>query len=207
MRLALPKGRMEGNVISLLADAGITVTPTARGYRPAVSLPRVDTKMMKPQNIVQMLAHGSRDIGFAGADWVRELEVDAIELIDTGLDPVRVVAAAPEHLFDDLPQRKVRRDLLFRWQVGCSTCLAKSTHQSLSHDPFNRAGDKKRLDAHVAQTHERSSRIVRVERAKHEVPRQRSLSGVLGRFQVADFTDKYDIGIMAQDASQTGGER
>jgi len=43
-----------------------------------------------------MLHSGSRDIGFAGADWVRELDADLVELLDTGLDPVTIVAAAPE---------------------------------------------------------------------------------------------------------------
>jgi len=38
-----------------------------------------------------MLALGSRDIGFAGADWVAELEADVVELLDTGLDPVQLV--------------------------------------------------------------------------------------------------------------------
>jgi len=43
-----------------------------------------------------MLHAGSRDLGFAGADWVAELGADLVELVETGLDPVRVVAAAPE---------------------------------------------------------------------------------------------------------------
>lgn len=42
-----------------------------------------------------MLHTGSRDIGFGGADWVAELGVDVVEVLDTGLDPVRIVAAAP----------------------------------------------------------------------------------------------------------------
>jgi ATP phosphoribosyltransferase len=45
-----------------------------------------------------MLALGSRDLGFAGADWVAELEANVVELLDTGLDPVQVVAAAPAAL-------------------------------------------------------------------------------------------------------------
>jgi ATP phosphoribosyltransferase len=53
-----------------------------------------ETKILKPQNIVEMLHLGSRDIGFAGADWVAELGADLTELLDTGLDPVSVVAAA-----------------------------------------------------------------------------------------------------------------
>src|SRR5438046_2409409 len=94
-RLGLPKGRMETGVLTLLADAGIRVRPSARGYRPDVSLPGAEAKLLKPQNIVEMLVLGSRDVGFAGADWVAELEADVVELLDTGLDPVQLVAAAP----------------------------------------------------------------------------------------------------------------
>lgn len=43
-----------------------------------------------------MLHNGTRDLGFAGADWVRNLGVDVVELLDTGLDPVRIVAAGPD---------------------------------------------------------------------------------------------------------------
>ncbi|HEX4628581.1 MAG TPA: ATP phosphoribosyltransferase [Gemmatimonadales bacterium] len=98
LRLALPKGHMEQAVLTLLADAGIRVTPGARGYRPHVSLPDTEAKLLKPQNIVEMLALGSRDVGFAGADWATELQMDVVELLDTGLDPVQVVAAAPPTL-------------------------------------------------------------------------------------------------------------
>lgn len=99
IRVALPKGRMESGVLALLADAGIRVRASSRGYRPEVLLPgaegQVTAKVLKPQNIVEMLHAGSRDFGFAGADWVAELGVDVVELLDTGLDPVRLVAAAP----------------------------------------------------------------------------------------------------------------
>jgi ATP phosphoribosyltransferase len=107
LRLGLPKGCMEGGVMDLLADAGIRVTPSARGYRPNVRLPASETKILKPQNIVEMLALGSRDLGFAGADWVAELSVDLVEVLDTGLDPIDLVAAAPDDLLCDgrLPTR------------------------------------------------------------------------------------------------------
>ena len=104
LRLALPKGRMQDAVLVLLDDAGIRVTPTARGYRPAVSLPDCEAKILKHQNIVEMLELGSRDVGFAGADWVEELDAEVVELLDTGLDPVSVVAAAPTGLFERLDE-------------------------------------------------------------------------------------------------------
>ncbi|MCS6878212.1 MAG: ATP phosphoribosyltransferase [Geminicoccaceae bacterium] len=107
VHLALPKGRMQDNVLALLADAGIRVTFDRRGYRPSLSLPGFEAKLLKPQNIVEMLHHGSRDLGFAGADWVVELEADLVELLDTGLDPVRIVVAATPSFLEDgeLPAR------------------------------------------------------------------------------------------------------
>lgn len=109
LRFALPKGRMEAGVLRLLADAGVKVTPSARGYRPRVSLPDTEAKVLKPQNTVEMLDLGSRDVGFAGADWVAELDAGCVEVLDTGLDPVRVVAAAPAEMLEggDLPRRRL----------------------------------------------------------------------------------------------------
>lgn len=95
MKFALPKGRMYEGVISLLSDAGVKIRLGGREYRPTISLPEYTVKILKPQNIIEMLAIGSRDLGFAGADWVHELGVSLVELLDTELDPVRIVAAAP----------------------------------------------------------------------------------------------------------------
>jgi len=89
---------MQEGVVRLLDDAGIRITYDRRGYRPSLSLPEFEAKILKPQNIVEMLDAGSRDLGFAGADWVAEKSVDLVELVDTCLDPVRIVAAA-DHRF------------------------------------------------------------------------------------------------------------
>lgn len=109
IHLAIPKGRIHGGVATLLADAGIELRGGPRGYRPVTSLEGFEVKLLKPQNIVEMLAAGTRDVGFAGADWVAEKSAELIELLDTGLDPVRVVAAAPEQLLENgrLPRRRL----------------------------------------------------------------------------------------------------
>lgn len=100
IHLALPKGHMQENISKLLEEAGIKVSlGNSRGYRPSIPLPNYDCKLLKPQNILGMLAAGTRDVGFAGADWVAELGIEAsslVEVLDTGLDPVRIVAASPD---------------------------------------------------------------------------------------------------------------
>ena len=98
LRLALPKGRMAEGVRALLADAGIRIGSSSRGYRPRVSLAGVEAKILKPQNVLEMLDAGSRDLGFAGADWVAELGADVVEVVDTGMDAVRIFAAAPRQI-------------------------------------------------------------------------------------------------------------
>ncbi len=119
LRIGLPKGRMERAVLELLSDAGVRVTPTARGYRPHVGLEASEVKILKPQNIIEMLVAGSRDVGFAGADWVAELSADVVEVLDTGLDPVELVAAAPGALLDG--GRLPRRHLVVASEYACLT--------------------------------------------------------------------------------------
>jgi ATP phosphoribosyltransferase len=109
LRFALPKGRMQPGIERLLADAGLPVKGSDRGYRPSIPLPGATAKLLKPKNIVLMLAAGTRDVGFCGSDLVAELEAEdaVVELLDTGLDPVRIVAAAPVALLEagELPRR------------------------------------------------------------------------------------------------------
>jgi ATP phosphoribosyltransferase len=101
---------MQDGVFRLLAEAGLPVRASSRAYRPQVGAPGFDVKLLKPQNIIEMLQAGIRDLGFAGADWVDEKRADLVELRDTGLDPVRLVAAAPQEM--DLAALAAERPLI-----------------------------------------------------------------------------------------------
>ncbi len=98
LRLGLPKGRMQAEIFTLLDAAGLTVRAGQREYRPTIAGGGFNVKILKPQSIVEMLALGSRDVGFAGADWVAELDAQLVEVLDTGFNPVDLVAAAPAAL-------------------------------------------------------------------------------------------------------------
>ena len=101
IRFAIPKGRMYDGVAKLMGEAGIKIRTSSRDYRPSISLPGYDVKILKPRAIIEMLDLGARDLGFAGADWVAEDSADLVELLDTGLDRVRLVAAVPERSNED----------------------------------------------------------------------------------------------------------
>ncbi len=109
LKIAIPKGRMLEGVSRLLGEAGLGLRSTARNYRPAIVQPGYEVKLLKPRAVVEMLAQGTRDIGFAGADWVRESDADVVEILNTGLDQVRLVAAASDDLLVEgqLPNRQI----------------------------------------------------------------------------------------------------
>lgn len=95
LSMVIPKGRIFDNVISLLREAGVDIRPNARHYVPYVGNPDIQAKIMKPQNIPQLIELGSHDVGFTGYDWIVESGAKVVELIDLGLDPVTIVAAIP----------------------------------------------------------------------------------------------------------------
>ena len=109
LKLGIPKGRMFEGIRRLFAEAGCPFAEPGRNYRDETSLEGISSKLLKPQSIVEMLSAGRRDLGFAGADWVVELNADLVELLDTGLDHVSIVAAAPEALLVEgrLPRREL----------------------------------------------------------------------------------------------------
>ena len=56
-----------------------------------------------------MLKVGARDMGLAGEDWIQETGTELVELLDTGMNPVRLVVAAPTEILENgkLPNRKI----------------------------------------------------------------------------------------------------
>lgn len=108
LRVVIPKGRIYENVARLLSDAGIVFKIDERGYRPIVSDTEIEIKILKPQNIPDLVELGSYDIGFTGYDWIVESGADVIELLDLKFDPVKVVAAIPEKIMHvNLHRRKI----------------------------------------------------------------------------------------------------
>ena len=95
IKMVIPKGRIYNSIVALLHDAGIDLFSNDRLYIPQLSDPEIDAKIMKPQNIAQLIQLGSHDIGFTGYDWIVETKSKVVEIMDLQLDPVKIVAAVP----------------------------------------------------------------------------------------------------------------
>jgi ATP phosphoribosyltransferase len=104
LRLLIPKGRIFDSVARLLAESGFPLVLADRAYRPDLGVDWIDAKIMKPQNVGELLELGSHDAGFTGIDWINESGADVAEILDLGFDKVKIVAAVPQS-FDDAALR------------------------------------------------------------------------------------------------------
>jgi len=108
LRMVIPKGRIHDKVVELLAEAGIRLQRGERLYRPQTNDPDIEVKIMKPQNIADLIQLGRHDVGFTGFDWITETRAEVDEIMDLGFDPVRIIAAVPrESLDQDLHGRRI----------------------------------------------------------------------------------------------------
>lgn len=108
LKIVIPKGRLNKKVVGLLNEMGLGIEADERRYVPRVEDPDIEAKVMKPQNIPQLVQVGSHDVGFTGYDWVLETGADVEEITDLGFDPVTIVAAVPDSLTrNDLFQRQI----------------------------------------------------------------------------------------------------
>ncbi|MCL1931645.1 MAG: ATP phosphoribosyltransferase [Treponema sp.] len=96
LRLLIPKGRIFDSVARLFAEAGFPIALADRTYRPSLGADWIDAKIMKPQNVGELLELGSHDAGFTGIDWIQESGANVAEIIDLGMDKVKIVAAVPQ---------------------------------------------------------------------------------------------------------------
>ena len=108
LKIVVPKGRIQDGVVRLMTEAGFGMEIDKRVYTPQADDPDMEIKIMKPQNIPQLVELGSHDAGFTGHDWLVETGADVVEILDLGLDPVKIVAAMPGQMLGrDMTKKKL----------------------------------------------------------------------------------------------------
>jgi ATP phosphoribosyltransferase len=97
----IPKGRIFQKVIELFSDAGFPINVSDRTYRPMIGAEWLEAKIMKPQNVGELLELGGHDVGFTGRDWIEESGARIEKVLDLGFDTVRIVAAVPADMSEE----------------------------------------------------------------------------------------------------------
>jgi len=108
LKILIPKGKILSSVARLLQETHLIEEINERSYFPVCSDPEIEAKLMKPQNIPQLIEIGSHDLGFTGYDWIVETAARVEEIIDLGFDRVKIVSAAPGIVTkEELKSRKI----------------------------------------------------------------------------------------------------
>lgn len=108
IKMALPKGKLQVEIVKLLEQIGLTLQSNDRNYRPLCSDPTFEIKLLKSQNIPKLVELEQHDIGFAGLDWIAEQKADVEILKSLGFNPVDIVACIPDEWdYDELKNRRI----------------------------------------------------------------------------------------------------
>jgi ATP phosphoribosyltransferase len=120
-RLAVPDGHAQRHTVAALADAGIVFDGYEEGRAvrtPTSSLPGIEVKVMRPQDMPRAVALGYFDLALTGRDWLRAFTATfpaapVVELCDLKRSNYRLGAVITEDLAVDSIEEAIaywRRD-------------------------------------------------------------------------------------------------
>src|SRR4030043_989160 len=96
VKFAIPAGSLAKATFEILQLSGYNVSGQERTYRPTINDPKIELKILRPQEIPVFVAEGLQDVGITGQDWIRETgaEVESLQNLEYG--KIRLVIAIPK---------------------------------------------------------------------------------------------------------------
>lgn len=116
LRIGVPSGSLMEATFQLFAQAGFTISRSARSYRPTVNDPELDMRVLRAQEISRYVEHGYLDCGITGRDWIAEnksqvQEIEVLPYSKASSNPTRWVLVVPEdssiYSVQDLKEKRV----------------------------------------------------------------------------------------------------
>jgi len=96
VKFAIPKGSLEDATFKLLEKSWTKVNRKDRTYRVFLDDPNIIVKMLRPQEIPNLVSEGLYDVGITGKDWVGETNADVKPILDLEYGKIRLVIAFPD---------------------------------------------------------------------------------------------------------------
>jgi len=122
LRLALPDGHAQRHTFAALSDAGITFEGySEREYvrRPTSAIPGLEVKVVRPQDMPQLVATGAFDIAISGVDRLREhLALFPLSPVEMALDLGRSKYRIGPIVHNDFPAETTQEALALWSQIG-----------------------------------------------------------------------------------------
>jgi ATP phosphoribosyltransferase len=96
VKFAIPAGSLAEATFEILNRSGYNVSGQERTYRPRINDPRIDLKILRPQEIPVFVGEGLQDVGITGQDWIKETGADVEVLQNLEYGKIRLVMAIPK---------------------------------------------------------------------------------------------------------------
>src|SRR3712207_4898201 len=96
LTIAIPKGRMQAEVLKLFSYAGLSVRQETFAHRQLAVIDesgRYRIVFVKPADVLVYVEHGSADCGVVGRDILLESRTNTKPVLDLGINRCRVVVA------------------------------------------------------------------------------------------------------------------
>jgi len=93
VKFAIPGGSLAKDTFEILERAGYTILGQERTYRPTINDPKIELKILRPQEIPFFVSEGLQDVGITGQDWISETCADVEILQNLEYGKIRIIVA------------------------------------------------------------------------------------------------------------------
>jgi ATP phosphoribosyltransferase len=98
VKFAIPAGSLAKATFEILQRSGYKISGQERVYRPVINDPKIELKILRPQEIPVFVSEGLQDVGITGQDWIRETCADVEVLQNLEYGKIRLIVAVPKEL-------------------------------------------------------------------------------------------------------------
>ena len=137
VKFAVPKGSIEESTFKVLEKSWTRVIRRERTYRVMLDDPQISVKMLRPQEIPNLVFDGLYDVGITGRDWVKETNSDVKILLDLEFGKIKLVIAIPDSYnfksLDDMIAAYAKKKKILRISSEYLTTASKFIMQCKSY--------------------------------------------------------------------------
>ena len=115
VKFAIPAGSLSKATFEIFQRSGYKVSGQERTYRPTINDPKIELKILRPQEIPFFVSEGLQDLGITGQDWIRETHADVEVLQNLEYGKIRLVVAVPKSMSEIGAMSDIMEDV---WSRG-----------------------------------------------------------------------------------------
>ncbi len=140
VKFAIPKGSLEEATFSILEQSWTKVNRKSRTYRVFLDDPQISVKMLRPQEIPNLVSEGLYDVGITGKDWIEETKANVEPILDLEYGKIKLVIAIPDKYkfknLDAMIADYAKKKKTFRISSEYLTTASKFIKQLKSYKKF-----------------------------------------------------------------------